>query len=497
MILSKDSDLKQPSKFSLWFKSHKIYSLLAVFYLAILLLVAVKVTGDRVSYQGDAASAPTQTISGELTVWIEDDFKNNTSKTNYSITSIVDGKSVYTPFNYIGNKKLTSGTQVSAVGKMSTQNVLEVNEKSGGVINVTSSGAQASAGTQSVVTGTRKVAVVLLNWSDLPAMPYPTRADVLNMFNPTNTNGVSYFFNTSSFGKMNLALGTSVYPEGDVFGWYTTNISSGGSLNTLCQKFNALYQGGELRSWLATNHPEINNANYQNIIYMMPTNFNGTGSCSSNGLYGGNILLMDSYLFQPQWGYSMVNTIVHELGHNFGAHHASTLSFGYPITNIASGQSYDEYGDYWGAMGKNSYGLFDFSAYHKNLFGWLAPSNIQDVPANTASGTYTYTLSPIETQTTGKQMLRVYRDDGTYYVIESRALTGVDSNNSSSYGVQDGAMIRLYDNIHYYSYLSDTYLPRTTVPNYTNWPVGSILEDTQANLKITVQSKVNNVLTIK
>ncbi len=92
MILSKVNDLKHPSKISLWFKSHKIYSLLAVFYLAILLLVAVKVTGDRVSYQGDAASTPTQTISGTLTVWIEDDFKNNTSKTNYSITSIVDGK---------------------------------------------------------------------------------------------------------------------------------------------------------------------------------------------------------------------------------------------------------------------------------------------------------------------------------------------------------------------------------------------------------------------
>ncbi|MBP9818140.1 VCBS repeat-containing protein [Candidatus Shapirobacteria bacterium] len=460
-----------------------------VFFL-VMLVGVVSIIRNKVLYKSGATSAPTQSISGTLLVVVSDDIKNSSSKTSYYIDS--------TPVNYIGTKKLISGAKVNAVGVMNSSKVFEINEANGGVISPSTFNSQASAGTQSVVTGARKVAVVMLNWSDLPAMPYPTRADVLNMFSPTNVSGVRYFYKTSSFNQLDLALGTNVLADGDVFGWYTTNVSSGGSLTTLCQKFNALKQSGELRSWLATNHPEIVNANYQNIIYMMPTNFNGTGSCTSNALYGGNIVLIDSYIFQPQFGYNLTGTIVHELGHNFGELHSSSLFFSYPITSIASGQSYDEYGDYWEVMGKNSYGIFDFSAYHKNMFGWLTSNNIQDVLASTSNGIYTYTLSPIEVYATGKQMLRVFRDTTSYYVIENRALLGVDSDKSPSYGVQEGAMIRLYDNVHFTAYntMTDTFLPRTMVPNYTTWPVGSILEDTEANLKIFVQSKVNNVLTI-
>ncbi len=171
----------------------------------------------------------------------------------------------------------------------------------------------------------------------------------------------------------------------------------------------------------------INVDSFNHVMLYMPATacpYAGLGELPGrltwiNGNFGENALFVSS----------------HELGHNFGLHHASSRSCktdGVP-TSLGGTCTNDEYGDTVDAMGNRFTG--HFSAYNKERLGWLGAQNIK-----VASAPGTYTLSPVETASTGVQSLRVPRTDGTFYAIELRKAVGFDATLPTS---RRGVVVRI------------------------------------------------------
>ena len=124
-----------------------------------------------------------------------------------------------------------------------------------------------------------------------------------------------------------------------------------------------------------------NVASYTGILYV----FNNVAGCGWSGLaYVG---------WARAYSNNTTNLLViaHELGHNFGLLHAGSLRCtGTPIGCGATG-TVAEYGDPFSTMGNQNPG--HFNAAQKDILGWFAASQVK----THASGTTTYTLSPIET----------------------------------------------------------------------------------------------------
>jgi hypothetical protein len=132
--------------------------------------------------------------------------------------------------------------------------------------------------------------------------------------------------------------------------------------------------------------------------------------------------------------------VAHELGHNMGLHHASSItctSGGVTVAYSATCTP-DEYGDPFDVMGKN---LRRNNAWHLQQIGFLGRGNVQ-----TAAASGTYTLTSTSTRGTGTQLLRVPRPGtGTqlYYDLELRSSGGVFDNFLSTDPAVNGVTIHV------------------------------------------------------
>ena len=110
----------------------------------------------------------------------------------------------------------------------------------------------------------------------------------------------------------------------------------------------------------------------------------------------------------------------HELGHNVGTHHASSMSCTVSGVRVSLAQrsscTSSEYGDPFTVMGSSS--NYQHTNFSRGNFGWLQAANTQTV---TASGDYT--LSPVEGGT-GVVALRIQRTSSTYLTLEFRQPSG-------------------------------------------------------------------------
>ena len=105
--------------------------------------------------------------------------------------------------------------------------------------------------------------------------------------------------------------------------------------------------------------------------------------------------------------------MAHELGHNFGVHHANSLQLhGQRHARLAGGErllaraSTATRSASWAARSTRQ-----FPAFHKGELGWLQPTSTYTV---TSSGTYTIAASELDTAAT--QLLRIPRTGGALYV---------------------------------------------------------------------------------
>ncbi|MBP6912221.1 MAG: hypothetical protein KBB88_03430, partial [Candidatus Pacebacteria bacterium] len=122
----------------------------------------------------------------------------------------------------------------------------------------------------------------------------------------------------------------------------------------------------------------------------------------------------------------------HEFGHTVGAEHSGSISCG----GVALDPTYatctvNTYGDKYDvmALANNVSPVNHMNVYHKNEIGIFDSTNIQTV---TTSGTYT--ISPLETGSTGTKALKIYKSNtDDYYWVDFRKAFGFDANLPIAY----------------------------------------------------------------
>jgi hypothetical protein len=276
--------------------------------------------------------------------------------------------------------------------------------------------AEPEAPAQVLAATTKRIAVVLFNFSNNTAQPYPPAFAEGVAF--TNGQSVAAYYAETSWGQLTLT--------GDVFGWYTIPDSS--AATPACQ----------YSTWAASANAQasaagVNLGSYDHVVYAFPS----APGCGWSGL--ANMPGRNSWLN----GTSAMGlrVMAHELGHNFGTHHSSTLNCTVNGVRVsiapASSCAPVEYGDPFTVMGAAS--QYHHTNFSRGNFGWLQAANTQTV---TTAGDYT--LRPIGTyNTTGVQVLRVLRASNSYLTLEFRQPYGTFDTFSAGAPVVNGVSVRI------------------------------------------------------
>ena len=290
-------------------------------------------------------------------------------------------------------------------------------------------------GPATVVTAaatTRTVVVILVNFTDNTSMPWtPTSVEntVLDA-NRDNPNSVRAFYEESSDEAVTIS--------GAVFGWYPIAYSQSvcdyrgwAAAARTAAAADALAAGYDLNSTSVTK------------VYAFP---NTTG-CTWAGL--GELPGDESWID----GSMTLRTVAHELGHNFGAHHASTMTCrdatNARITSTARRTddcTSSEYGDPFSLMG---------SASTRTHHAWQRIQTTHPVVSQTVtlSAGYdaTHTISRLEpgTGSTATRLLRIVRpnvtggETGTFLDIEVRGSTTSFDTFASTDPAVTGVSVRI------------------------------------------------------
>ena len=335
-------------------------------------------------------------------------------------------------------------------GRLAGKRVSVRGEKRGGTLVAAAGGVQKTGGSvAAAATGTKRIAVLLVNFTNNTAQPWTPAAVRGVVFD--NASSVAAYYQDASVGQLTLS--------GDVYGWLTIPDDNAG-----CD-----YSGwGALARTAATN-AGVNLSNYTNVVYAWPS----ASSCAWAGL--AYLPGRDSFIN----GSMSLRVVGHELGHNFGVHHASTLNCTSAGTRVTLGGTCtaNEYGDPFTIMGSAS--TYHHNNWHRAQLGWML--------MQTVSSSGTYTLAPAESSSTAEsRLLRVARGDGTYLNLEFRQPGGVFETFLSSSAVANGISVRIAPatSTIVQSKLLD-FTPGTTTFVDAALAVGSSFTDPVANVTIS------------
>lgn len=252
----------------------------------------------------------------------------------------------------------------------------------------------------------RRVALLLLNFSDRTVRPY----SVEGARQVLATAGE--FFRENSYGRLSLV--------GDVFGWFTLGMSA-----ALCDPFRL---AEEAHATVATSGLDL--SEYEHLVYVFPQN-----ACPWWGLatIGGAPA--------AAWinGRLTFDVLAHEFGHGLGLSHSHALECGW----VALGTECQvlEYGDTLDVMGMAAGHL---SAVHKEQLGWLGEEDASLLPV-VADGVFR--LAPYQRVGDGPRALKILRSReagrATWYYVEYRAPFGFDRFLSRNLNVPRGVIVRL------------------------------------------------------
>jgi hypothetical protein len=261
-----------------------------------------------------------------------------------------------------------------------------------------------------IAASPRKVAVILANFSNNSSQPItPSAARDLVFAGAQSANA---YFKEVSFGIRSLV--GKVAATGDVYGWYTIAAS-----NTTCD-----YSAWGSAARAAAQAAGVDLSGYDHIIHYFPQ----SSACQWSGVG------------QVPGKYTWINssgsqTIAHELGHNFGSHHAASLrctGANGAAVPISANCTTSEYGNPFDVMGR---GYRHLTAFNKGRVGFLEPENTV-----TASADGTFDIAPLEKKSTIIQSLRVRIDASTAYYVEFRQPYGFDNFTATS-SVVKGVLI--------------------------------------------------------
>ena len=268
----------------------------------------------------------------------------------------------------------------------------------------------------------------------------------------TNARSVASYYAELSEGRMQVT--------GDVFGWFTLAIST-----TRCDY---IEWGRAART--AAGAAGIDLSTYTNIAYAFPKQ----KSCWWPGL--ANLPGKHSWMN----GTTSLFITSHELGHNFGVHHASsmTCSSGGAQVQYSSKCSVDEYGDPFDVMGFQ--GQRHMANWRRWQLGFLSAGDMQTISAHG-----TYRMATAQVPGGVPRILRVLRPSGDYYYLEFRQPYGRFDNFSPGAAVVNGVTVRIApDNALQQSKLLDAN-PSTTSFSDAAIPVGATLADPINQISIT------------
>ena len=192
----------------------------------------------------------------------------------------------------------------------------------------------------------KKVAVILLNFSNDGSQPFTPATAQDIVFD--NGNSVANFLTEEARGRITVA--------GDVFGWYTIAATNDG----------CAWGTWQTQAQAAVSAAGVNLTPYTNVVYAWPR----TGSCGWAGL--GYMPGRSSY----NNGAFSLRVVAHELSHNLGVAHASSLRCMDGVTPVALSSSctFSEYGDPFTVMGGGA--TYHNQAEHVGEMGWLAPGEL-------------------------------------------------------------------------------------------------------------------------
>jgi hypothetical protein len=359
-------------------------------------------------------------LEGELEVLVSesfDEYENENDEDHPEATyyyNLIAGEKI-TSLHFTGNiPEIYGGSKLKVKGiKLDNKMIVAEGDNSyGDSITVVSEPTTTFAASQTV----RKVALLRINFELDKKDALPEQNFRNNIF--TASRSVKNFIEENSFGKWTIAGKNNL--DGDYYGVFT--IPGGGDCN---------YGIWANEAKKAATAAGADLTGYNHLIFYLA----GNTGCKWAGLAA-----------MPGTGVWLNNTdssyvIAHELGHNFGVHHASSLSCtddaGAKVA-ISDKCTFSEYGDPYTTMG----GAYRHkTSFNKAGLQWLS-SNVQ-----TVTGNGSYEIVPMEKASTSTQVIRIPKEkDSTgkvidYYYLEYRQPFGFDTFNTNER--VDGVFIRV------------------------------------------------------
>ncbi len=395
-------------------------------------------------------------ISGTLEMHVVD-YTSRPDRTLYFVRTKDDRRVRFYPTRDLPAHIMT-GSKISAQGYMLDNNMLVDTSNPSNFAASTTSG---SIGKIDSI-GDQKLIVILANFQNT-TQPSLDR----NTVNSTVFTDVNNFYKDVSLGKTSWS--GNLLP-----GWIPLPINS--TCTDLVGIENAVIQAVD---------PQVDFNNYHRLLVFAPYGSN----CQWKGESTIGEGMATTQEGQVPLSMSLVNAdsdvlqiVGHELGHSLGLGHAGTLvctPFGSTSCTL------DEYADPYSIMGNIGLGM---NAFDKETLGWLGSGNVQTI---TASGSYT--ISPLETATSGPMVLKIPTPDNNFLYVSYRQPIGVDATYKQldpNTNVYTGALLHIQEPLNKSALL-------LTAPNIVGLKHALQLNQsyTYSGIKITVTGVTSTALT--
>ena len=257
---------------------------------------------------------------------------------------------------------------------------------------------------------TKTVAVIAFTFSDNTSQPWTKDQIRANFFGTSNS--VRTYFSDASYGQVTVT--------GEVFGWYQI-----AATDDTCDATSTW----STQARAAATAAGVNLTAYQHIAFVFPR----SAACGWAGL-----------AYMPgthSWnnGTLSVRVAGHELAHNFGVHHASTLactSGGVRVT-LSTSCTESEYGDPFDIMGSAARLT---NNWHRWRLGYFTSSEVVTVTSASAGQ---FALGVVSHANSVPKIVRVARGDGNFYYLEFRQPFGTFDNFVAGDSVVNGILMRV------------------------------------------------------